>query len=563
MNKFIVIHNNNINTNFFEPIGNRKIFDSNNDIDGYISTEIIPDIKKRDLEIIFIKDNLSTNYMELIGLRVAYHIRLSQELEDKRFLPIVILSDLDSHILNKLDPIAKILFTKNVYIIKNTEDEIEKIRKKKFQKLTSLEYQEKFLDLIGIEPPKDYLSHHGIANEWSIYKWASTLNVKSDAIDINNNKISSLLYFKYLAQLHSIVNNEEQGKQELQEKGNILYIDDEWDKGWSDILTKLTDNSNIDFNTFKYDYKDINKFKLIRDIEKEIKNINPDVVILDLRLTKTDHSDIEINQLTGIKLINIIYEINPGIQVIMLTATTRSTILEKLYEHGILGYIKKEHPDDTSISTVENINKLIGLVNKGCERRYLKEIWTAHKRIKFRLLEDPFSQYITDGKEYETNLVKLIKESEYIFDILNSTKENKFNYALISLATSLDALQSIFISDYFDRNTRTKDYYYLGSLITEIGINSLPMQIAFIIRKSGHNTSLEYKKELKELNNSRNMYIHSNSEYKLVNADDILKWFNLLDNVIKKIQNPKINKVRPQKQLGSINGLESLIEKMK
>jgi hypothetical protein len=56
---------------------------------------MIIDLKEKDFEVLFIKDNLSSNYLELLGLRVAYHIRLSSELGNKRFVPIIIISDFD------------------------------------------------------------------------------------------------------------------------------------------------------------------------------------------------------------------------------------------------------------------------------------------------------------------------------------------------------------------------------------------------------------------------------------------------------------------------------------
>ena len=78
----IVIHNNNIDLFLFE---NDIPFDSTDNIDKYISEKIIPELLGNDFDRIFIKDNLSLNYLELVGLRVAYHIRLSQELGEKRF----------------------------------------------------------------------------------------------------------------------------------------------------------------------------------------------------------------------------------------------------------------------------------------------------------------------------------------------------------------------------------------------------------------------------------------------------------------------------------------------
>ena len=112
----LIIHNDNLLD--IEQFNLEKKFEQNNsDIDKYISLDIIPYIKNNPIDIIYIKDNLSTNYLELYGLRVAYHIRLSSNLSfEERCLPIVIISDIDIYVLNKLTPLANILFTKNVFL---------------------------------------------------------------------------------------------------------------------------------------------------------------------------------------------------------------------------------------------------------------------------------------------------------------------------------------------------------------------------------------------------------------------------------------------------------------
>ena len=92
---------------------------SNSDIDTYISKNFIPELAKEDFNIIFLKDNLSDNYLELYGIILAYHIRLSAELQEKQYVPIVIISDLDGYILNKLEAKANILFTKNIFVVRN------------------------------------------------------------------------------------------------------------------------------------------------------------------------------------------------------------------------------------------------------------------------------------------------------------------------------------------------------------------------------------------------------------------------------------------------------------
>jgi DNA-binding NarL/FixJ family response regulator len=548
----IVIHNNNIDSFLFED---DIPFDTTNHIDKYISEEIIPKLFKKDFDRIFIKDNLSSNYLELIGLRVAYHIRLSQEkeMEEKRFYPIIILSDLDSHTLNKLEPMAKILFTKNIFIISNTKNEIEKFKMKELENLSAEEYQEKFLDLINIEPPKDYTDEHSISNEWAIHQWSNILEVTSEAISTNHNKISSMLYYKYLKNLH-MVNHEGCQQYEVigsKRKGKILYIDDEWHKGWSDILNSLFFKSmGITFNTFKYIYKDKDIDAILEDINKSIKPDNlPDIVILDLRLIEKDHSlEQKIDSYSGIQIAKGIKRINPGIQIIMLTATSQSIILEKLYEYGILGYIKKEHPNNRSISAVENINKIVRLVDDGLKRKYLKEIFeTKHDIFKILpevltdedalIVEDNiFTQYQMSKEEYEPYNIQLRVEVKNVFDILDGNNDNKLKYAMVSIASSVEAILSIFVHEH----RYAGNIFWDGEKCDSTTVNT-KMQELFH-SKFGHpkidNRGYPKKDiDIRDMIIKRNDYLHSNKKV-VVNSNEIKSWYKKLFKMIKIIQNP-------------------------
>ncbi len=539
MSRSLIIHHDNV---IFDLFDNDIYFEYDTDetVDSYITKEIIAELIEYDFDIIFIKDNLSNNYLELLGLQVAYHMRLSIELEDKRYVPIVILSDVDSYTLNNFEPAAQILFSKNLFLINNTKNQIEKIKSKQFSNLTKEEYQTNFLNRITVKPPKDYLSHHGIANEWSIYRWAEFLGADTDdSIRANKEKIETMLYFKYLKELYRKADEQTDKKIRAfsdKTKGNILFIDDEWSKGWSDILAKIfKDNDDINFQTFEYGFKDKSISGLIDEIDYKKEQIhNADVVVLDLRLIEQDHNEnTNIENYSGIKILENIHEINAGIQVIMLTATSKSTILEKLYEKRILGYIKKEHPEDNSIGTIDNINKFIGLVEKGLKNKYLKNIWQTHKKMNSILNQDPFSQYISSLENYESYLLNLKKDIEYIFDILNSSKENKFNYALVSMATSLEKIVSIFLHE-----PRKGDVLLFWDKMPTYSLydrSRLEDKITKIINKRFGNQD-EIK--LEELIKHRNDYMHSNKNYKAVTAEKIIEWFSTLYQIIDTINNP-------------------------
>ena len=124
LNQSVIIHHDNVcDLQIFNK--HIKFIQSSEDIDTYISDNIInKELQSKEFDTIFIKDNLSSNYLELYGLRVAYHIRLSTELENKRFSPIVIISDFDEITLNRFTKEANILFTDGIYLCQNTKEDI-------------------------------------------------------------------------------------------------------------------------------------------------------------------------------------------------------------------------------------------------------------------------------------------------------------------------------------------------------------------------------------------------------------------------------------------------------
>lgn len=547
MTDFLLIHYDNtpLTTSFQNSIKFNPSTEelNNSDIDTFISNQIIPQLQKKDFKIIFIKDTLSENYLDFYGLILAYHIRLSSSiLKEKSFLPIVILSDINEFLINKLSTFGKIFFTKNTFLVKNCFESIDYIKSLNLHPLTQLEYENKFITLIDIAPPQDYLSHHDIANEWSIYRWGEFLKVDSKAIEKNKKKISVMLYFKYLVSKYPLPK-----KTGLSfapkvpiNKGQILYIDDEWDKGWSDILNKYFDlASNIKFNTFEYEYKDKNKFSILKDVKEKISSTIPDIVILDLRITQKDHDEINIDSITGIKLISLIKSINRGIQVIMLTASNKSTILEKLYEYGILGYIKKEHPEDTNLATKDNILKLKNFIDEGLQKKYLKNIWSLQEEIlELKLL---------DKIEY----IQIKLELESIFEIVDSSMINKFNFIVLTFTKILEEISKIFIDEetmlYKDNKEVVGVYSFNSNVVYDYENEKWYKNT----QNRLHNIVYE-KLDLKEkdihinictLINCRNYIAHPNERkpigcnlIKHPDFNNILEWFIMIKNILEKIK---------------------------
>jgi len=554
MNKSILIHNNNIklnkNTETMKYLSfgldrnenNKDVL--NSDTDRYMTKFILEDIRNEgEFNLIFIKDRLSNNYLDLYGLLLAYHIRFT---EDMKYIPIIIISDLDSHTLNLMTPLARILFTRNIFLIANSPDEINKMQQLTYIKsLTKDNFKIDFLNLIKVDAPASYVSRHSIANEWAIYKWAKELKI-SDSKNINEiiEELSQQLYFKYLQNKYSMTDNIVEIEKEKKllfkgkplqivkkakvEKKRILYIDDEWNKGWNDIFkTIFTEQKGYKFEAIEdilykdKDYNDI-KTKIIDKIER----YKPDLIILDMRLVDSDHKKKENSKnISGIKILEAIKSekiknnINPAIQVIMLTASGRSDILDNANkDNKILGYIKKEHPEDIYSDTKESIEKFKKLVDKGFEKSYLKEIWDIQNTIlKLDL----------------SNEIKF--EVKSVFEILDSDMEKRYTYAMLSIFQSLEEINNIYIND------KTKKWIdgYVNIVVEDNGYTK--QKIEAVLKRL--DLFQEFTSEIYIISKMRKNAIHppKKSKYDKPTKENILTWFKMLQIILEKVSSDKPN----------------------
>ncbi len=493
-------------------------------IDEYISKKIIPKIKEQEVDAVFIKDSLSDNYLELYGLIVAYHIRLSLELGDKRFMPIVILSDIDGYTLNKLSSLARILFTKSIYLISNTKEGMKNLKAQVLTPLTKETYRKDFLDLINIQSPENS-TNHSIANEWAIYRWAEFLKVDSEAIRRNNEKVASMLYFKYLLAKNPNETSKALGYKRPQKSEKILYIDDECKNGWSDIFKKyFSINKEINFRAFGKDFRKSNKFSIISQAIQQCEEYNPDVVLLDLRLTSRDHEEErKIEEFTGIEVLKHIKKLNPGIQVIMFTATSKSLILERLYKYGALGYIKKEHPEDKNSNTKENINKLSELIDEGLEREYLKKVWSITQKLQKLTI---FQEEDFKDLEFEINS---------IFEILDSNMQKRYTYAMLSIFQALEIVNNYYIDD----STKKWRDGYTGVEIKRDGYTK--QKINAVLKRL--DLFGKFNNEIETISKMRKSAIHppENRDYDKPTKDNIVNWFTMLQNILEKVADDESN----------------------
>ena len=229
------------------------------------------------------------------------------------------------------------------------------------------------------------------------------------------------------------------------------------------------------------------------------------------------------------KILKFIKKINPSIQIIMFSASNDSSILDNIHDEGILGYLKKDAPSDKYTSSNDGFAKLGSLIERGIERKYLQEIYSTSNELLGILINNPFSQYKSEkyklySSKYYIDL--LTGNSHYIFTILDTNLKNRFNYAMVSIATSIEALLSIFIKEmeFCNKYWDNEDCFE----------KSVGGKIEHLIEKK-----LKQKKDFKfqTLITRRNDYLHSNTKSKTTTKEEIIEWFQLLLDAIRTIDN--------------------------
>lgn len=340
-----------INNSIFFEIATISPGNYDDDIDQIIHS-FIRDKEKSSIESLTIPISLSNNFMEFSGLLLAYHIRLSREFKFCD-VPIVFYGSLKLEQLLRITPLARILLTSNVVYVDTTKYSFADIQKSlEGYKVKSFDTSA-FLDQIQINPPANYDSHHSVDNEFALIQWSKFIKCYDELPPIFRKEYESKLYFKYLKLKQTLAQVEKPlEKTIIETTGNIsiLLIDDEAGKGWEAFYSSLFSNSSkeIKFEDSGIDFKDPNIFDLIISrVENKVIQFKPDIVLLDLRLLDSDfHKETPPAELTGLKILEKIKEINRGIQVIITTASNKAWNFNLAKQKGAYDFIIKDGFED-------------------------------------------------------------------------------------------------------------------------------------------------------------------------------------------------------------------------
>ena len=448
--KKLLIHSNNTsysNTELFQ-VSEQFVFDVDfdKDVDLYINDNLTDGNLKQKLEncdIVFIKVSLSKNYLEYLGLRLVYHIRLTKSLGEKANIPIVIIAEESFQYIGLTYPEPSILFTKGIYLIKESLSDYQNILKW-FEKgiIKPLDDFSFFVNSISINPPANYLSHHSIANEWALVRYFSMLEVDKDSESflklkskLNNLDYLKTLHFKHIEaksnrQLFNPKKHAINSKITGIKEARIGIIDDEIYKGWSEFYEYILNKSgaiSIPFDDFR---KDETKAELILKIKNWITfNISEDdpinIFIVDLRLHDDDFLDDDFENLSGIQIIKFLEIENPGIQVVVSTASNKVWNFQKCLKAGVKYYSVKESPDayNTRIETKTSFVHFSNQVSMAVGDSFLADLYRKINLIK----NHNIFQRSNGENEKEFANVTFGKNGllDQIFNLLNQNNSNQ------------------------------------------------------------------------------------------------------------------------------------------
>ena len=308
--------------------------------------------------------------------------------------------------------------------------------------LKAKDYRPYFLDLIKVKPNSTE-GRHSIANQWG----ADVLNRIALGGETDNSLILNArksLYFKYVNSLtlnekiiddickNVVIETETSTMTSIDGSGKrILLIDDEAEKGWSDVLSKMIKNAEL--QTIHEQVPDYES--LSTESKSMIESNNYDLIFLDLRMNGIQEENvISTDEFSGMKILKSIKKKNRGVQVIMFTASNKAWNMKALIDAGADGYYIKESPEYAFPLkySISNTKSFCNNIKKCLERSYLKDIAGKIKAYKKEL----------SNSNYDVKFVNQVSVQLDVAYTLISTAitQQQFAFAYISLEQILEII---------------------------------------------------------------------------------------------------------------------------
>ena len=371
--------------------------------DEYLDEVVTEWFMENEYQNVFIPLCFGSTLSDYNGLRLASHIRCTATPNRLKNIFIYGFVDLSKLLDNKHFDILK---TKNVHLIDYSTKAFENSLTINSVDLSPIEFKAEIRKL-QLDPPRD---NHKISNEWAIYRWAKTIEAIDEDIEKVIKEVDSKLYFKYLKTIYPIsttsLMDESQLRVTYSGGPKVLFIDDEAEKGWYEIFCDILYEKNkiLNFEHIGQELEAKTRAEIIDLCIEKIEKNDIDIVILDYRLHPDDLYENKISDITGLQLLKKIKEVNPGIQVIIFSATNKIWNLQEIQSAGADGFVLKESPENSIDSkfTKQSIIHFKNTFSNSLKRFFLKELFTITAEIennlnlKINIGDSDFEFFISD-----------------------------------------------------------------------------------------------------------------------------------------------------------------------
>jgi CheY-like chemotaxis protein len=395
------------------------------------------------------------------GLRLATHIRCTDTINQLSRIYIYGYAEIE-YLLNH--ECFNILKTKNIQLIPFSRSAIEKAGNLSEHEFTKEFLYEEIMKL-KLDVPKDYDDNHSINNEWAISQWTYCIPEPIyERVENVLNKVENRLYFKYLNTLRStqVIQSlkEEDLKISKANKQRVLLIDNDYKKGWQALFNYiLTECNNLQMDTLEIDYRAATRQEIINSAYNKVVNpttqsINYDVVILDFRLHPSDNDETNIDLITGTQILKRLKAFNPGIQVIIFSATNKIWNLQALQVEKADAFIIKEGHEISFNSefTSHSISNMIEQLGLCLSKSHLKYIYSVLspliEKVRMNTLKKPKHYQLTIPQGKITDYLDYLTSADFL---LYSNPHN-LKYCFLQLILIIEDIIKNFYVENYDGN---------------------------------------------------------------------------------------------------------------
>lgn len=516
--KSLLLHNNNLPAKLIASFGSKtpfypsraEQFDPQYDLDRFIDGRLKDMLAGQSFDCIFISLSLNNDdYLQLTGLLVALHIRLTPKLQHQK-VPIVLIGPESHYEISKLSFLDDVIYTPGVFLLNDQSPEGKEQMEGLIQRKTMLLGDEElkiFLDRVLISPPSRYASHHSLANEWGVMRMSEVFSetlpaALEDDLQKTSQDLVTSVYFKFLEEKFKRKRIRSRDKIPATLPGvngkKVVYIDDEHGKGWGNLLSFLFKKSGaVSFEKFDGFKKGLDRDALLVKIRAYLDGSVPevndaDIYIIDLRLCDQDF-DSNSGDPTGLQVLDHLIGKNNGNQVVIFTASNKIWNMKDAYRRSACSYSIKESPElnYTLSQTKKLFSDFQKAIRLASEKSYLKDFWAIMEKIK----NSPRIQAM-NNKGFSQRLIGDGGWLDQVFTLLLMHDKTNYNQILVIFFSILELYSEIFLR--FDLADRKG--YVTGITGQEIYVFLDASKGLFSFEREGFTFQINRKNEISGVN---------------------------------------------------------------